>query len=64
MTFKILSLFAGLLYIIVGIFVFRYSFFIIKLDQNIAYGLGSVLVLYGIFRIVRAILQIRNSRNE
>ncbi|QCX53397.1 DUF308 domain-containing protein [Elizabethkingia sp. JS20170427COW] len=64
MTFNILSIFAGILYIVVGIFVIKYKTFIIQLDANASYAFGAVLILYGIFRMVRAYLQIKNNRNH
>lgn len=65
MMFNWLSLVAGFFYIVLGIAVILYKFFIIFLEPNIAYPLGALLILYGIFRIARAIYKIRlQRRNE
>jgi len=41
-----------------------YKFFFTILEPAVAYALGVVLVIYGIFRIYRAISRIKQSRNE
>ncbi|MBV2165242.1 MAG: C4-dicarboxylate ABC transporter [Kaistella sp.] len=64
MLFNWLSLVTGFFYIVLGIVVIIYKFFIIFLEPNIAYALGGLLILYGIFRIVRAIYRIRQNKNE
>ncbi|AZI56214.1 C4-dicarboxylate ABC transporter [Epilithonimonas vandammei] len=58
--FNWLSLITGIFYIVLGVFVILYKFFIIVLEPNVAYPLGALLVLYGIFRIIRAIIRIKN----
>ena len=35
-----------------------------KLEPNIAYALGVVLMIYGIFRIVRAIMKLKHLKDE
>ncbi|RMZ58102.1 C4-dicarboxylate ABC transporter [Chryseobacterium nematophagum] len=62
--FNWLSLITGLFYIVLGIVVIIYKFFFTILEPAIAYPLGGVLIIYGIFRIFRAISKIKNSRNE
>ncbi|OWK75228.1 C4-dicarboxylate ABC transporter [Flavobacteriaceae bacterium JJC] len=62
--FNWLSLVTGFFYIVLGVVVIIYKFFIIFLEPNIAYSLGALLILYGIFRIVRAIYRIRQDKNE
>lgn len=64
MMFNWLSLIAGFLYIVLGIVVIIYKFFVIFLEANIAYTLGSLLILYGFFRIGRAVYKIRQDKNE
>lgn len=64
MIFNWLSLVAGFFYVILGIVVIIYKFFVIFLEPMVAYSLGALLILYGIFRSVRAIYRIRESRNE
>ena len=58
--FNWLSLITGLFYIVLGIVVIIYKFFIVILEPNVAYPLGGVLIAYGVFRIVRAILRIKS----
>ncbi len=58
--FNWLSLITGIFYIVLGIVVILYKFFIIILEPNVAYPLGGLLIVYGIFRIVRAIFRIKN----
>ncbi|AZA80902.1 C4-dicarboxylate ABC transporter [Chryseobacterium lactis] len=62
--FNWLSLVTGLFYIVLGIVVIVYKFFFTILEPAIAYALGVVLVIYGVFRIYRAISRIKKSRNE
>ncbi|CAD0221724.1 MULTISPECIES: DUF308 domain-containing protein [Chryseobacterium] len=64
MMFNWLSLVTGLFYIVLGIVVIVYKFFFTILEPAVAYALGVVLVIYGIFRIYRAISRIKKSRNE
>ncbi|WP_235131757.1 DUF308 domain-containing protein [Chryseobacterium indicum] len=64
MMFNWLSLVTGLFYIVLGIVVIFYKFFFTILDPGVAYALGGLLILYGIFRIYRAITRIKNSGNE
>ena len=64
MLFNWLSLVTGLFYIVLGIVVIVYKFFFTILEPAVAYALGVVLVIYGIFRIYRAISRIKKSRNE
>ena len=64
MMFNWLSLITGFFYIVMGVFVIIYKFFIITLDPNIAYMLGALMIVYGVFRIFRAIYKIKGERNE
>ncbi|MFP7658268.1 MULTISPECIES: DUF308 domain-containing protein [Chryseobacterium] len=64
MMFNWLSLVTGLFYIVLGIVVIFYKFFFIILEPTVAYPLGGVMILYGIFRIYRAVSRIKNSGNE
>ncbi len=64
MLFNSLSLIIGILYIIVGIFVIITKTFAIKLDPITANFLGVLLCLYGLFRIVRAIIRLRKKNNN
>ncbi|MEC3874557.1 C4-dicarboxylate ABC transporter [Chryseobacterium sp. T9W2-O] len=62
--FNWLSLVTGLFYIVLGIVVILYKFFFTVLEPGVAYALGVLLILYGIFRIYRAISKIKNVNNE
>ncbi|PWN69907.1 C4-dicarboxylate ABC transporter [Chryseobacterium phosphatilyticum] len=62
--FNWLSLVTGLFYIVLGIVVIVYKFFFTILEPAIAYALGGVLIIYGVFRIYRAISRIKKSRDE
>ncbi|SHG71028.1 DUF308 domain-containing protein [Chryseobacterium vrystaatense] len=64
MMFNWLSLVTGLFYIVLGIVVIIYKFFFTILEPAIAYAMGGVLILYGIFRIYRAVSRIKDSRDE
>ncbi len=64
MIFNWLSLITGFFYIALGIVVIIYKFFVIFLEPGVAYALGALLILYGIFRIVRAVYRLRQQRYE
>ncbi|MDQ0592667.1 uncharacterized membrane protein HdeD (DUF308 family) [Chryseobacterium ginsenosidimutans] len=64
MMFNWLSLVTGLFYIVLGIVVIYYKFFFTILEPGVAYAMGGLLILYGIFRIYRAISKIKSSGNE
>ncbi len=57
--FNWLSLVTGVFYIILGVVVILYKFFIILLEPNVAYPLGLLLIAYGVFRIVRAVIRLK-----
>ncbi|RRQ46770.1 C4-dicarboxylate ABC transporter [Chryseobacterium sp. SC28] len=57
--YKWLSLLVGFLYIAFGVLMIVYRFSRI-IESNIAYPLGALLVGYGIFRFVRAIIALKN----
>lgn len=63
MLLNSLSLIVGVLYIIVGIFVIINKSFGTPLDPIIAYIFGGLLCSYGVFRIIRAIIRLKN-KNE
>lgn len=44
----------GMMYIIIGIMVISYQWFILNLDPLVSWALGVVFMLYGIFRTYRA----------
>lgn len=57
--FNYLSILVGIFYIALGIFVIIYKFFVIQLEGVTPYLLGGLLIVYGIFRIIRAIYYLR-----
>ncbi|MBP7356519.1 MAG: C4-dicarboxylate ABC transporter [Cloacibacterium sp.] len=57
--FNILSLLVGVFYIALGIFVIIKKFFLVALEGLTPYLLGGLLIAYGIFRIIRAIIFLR-----
>ena len=64
MIFKWLSIFIGVAYIALGIFVIVKKYFVIQLDDKVAYIFGALLVVYGFFRIIRGGSRINKNRNE
>ncbi|WP_173426503.1 C4-dicarboxylate ABC transporter [Chryseobacterium angstadtii] len=64
MMFNWLSLVTGLFYIVLGVVVMYYKFFFTTLEPTIAYAMGGLLILYGVFRIYRAVSRIKDSGNE
>lgn len=64
MLYNILSLVAGVLYIAIGIFVIINKSFSVELDPVVANILGGILCVYGIFRIVRAIIHLKRKNND
>jgi prepilin signal peptidase PulO-like enzyme (type II secretory pathway) len=64
MMFNWLSIVAGVFYMILGIFIILKFWFFIPLEPNIAYALGGLMMLYGLFRIIRAIYRLKQDRNE
>lgn len=61
MMFNWLSLVTGLFYIVLGIVIIVYKFFFTILEPTVAYPLGALVMLYGVFRIWRAISKIKNT---
>ncbi|AZA55474.1 C4-dicarboxylate ABC transporter [Chryseobacterium sp. G0201] len=62
--FNWLSLITGLFYIVLGVVVIYYKFFFTTLEPAVAYAMGGLLILYGIFRIYRAVSKIKDAGNE
>ncbi len=63
--FNYLSIVAGVFYVALGVFVIFYKFFVIQLEPLTSYLLGALLIVYGIFRILRAINHLKkNQQNE
>jgi len=61
MMFNWLSLVTGLFYIVLGIVIIVYKFFFTVLEPTVAYPLGALVMLYGVFRIWRAISKIKKT---
>ena len=59
-----LSIITGFFYIVLGIFVLFKKWFFTELEPNIAYALGGLMILYGFFRIGRAIYRLRNANKD
>ena len=57
--FNILSLLVGVFYIALGIFGIIKKFLLVALEGLTPYLLGGLLIAYGIFRIIRAIIFLR-----
>jgi hypothetical protein len=47
----------GLAYVIMGGVVISKHWFLVKIEEMTSYGLGTILILYGLFRIFRAIFK-------
>ena len=62
--YNILSIIIGVFYVVLGIFVIAKKFFVVKLDGVIPFVLGGILIAYGIFRVVRAIVFLRRKDEE
>lgn len=52
---KWLSALIGVCYVVLGVFVIIYKYFVIELEQQVAYALGLLLIVYGIYRVYRGI---------
>lgn len=64
MLFNILSFLTGIFYIVLGIVVLVYKFFVITLEPVVAYPLGILLIVYGVFRMMRAYYKYKENKNE
>lgn len=60
-----LSIFAGCCYIALGIFVIiEKSFIVTELHPVVATSLGALIIVYGLFRIIRAIVRLKQDHEE
>ena len=64
MFYNILTFIVGILYIIFGVFVIITRSFGVKLDPIPANALGTLLCIYGVFRLVRAFIRLRKERRD
>ena len=62
--FNYLSILVGIFYIALGVFAMVYKLFLIPLEGITSYLLGGLLIIYGVFRIGRAIYYIRRKDEE
>jgi len=62
--FNWLSLVTGLFYIVLGVVIIVYKFFFTLLEPAVAYPLGGLVMLYGVFRIWRAVSKIKNTGDD
>jgi cytochrome c biogenesis protein CcdA len=58
-----MGLFA-LVYIALGYFVIKLKWLMVPLSDNLAYAMGALLIVYGIFRAYRAYLAIKDTMNN
>ncbi|MDM1139110.1 MULTISPECIES: C4-dicarboxylate ABC transporter [Empedobacter] len=54
----------GFGYFLIGIFTWKYQFFIIKLDEIKAMLLGILFIVYGAFRVYRGIKSYKNDQKN
>lgn len=64
MMFKWLTLLIGFCYVILGIAILVYKFMFVALEPSVAYALGPLVMVYGIFRIWRGIVNLKNSQDD
>ena len=54
----------GFGYLLIGIFTWKYQFFVIKLDDIKAMLLGILFIVYGAFLVYRAIKSYKNDQKD
>ncbi len=64
MALKWLSIVTGFFYIVLGVFIILKQWFIIQLELYPSYGLGAIMISYGIFRMIRAYYRLKEIENE
>lgn len=62
MIFNWLSVFIGIAYIALGIFVVSTRFFVVQLETKIAYIFAVLLMVYGGFRVIRAFSRMKKRK--
>lgn len=50
----------GILYFGIGVLILIKKWFLTELNENAALTLGIIFIVYGVFRIYRAVKEIRN----
>ncbi len=61
---KWLSAIIGFFYVVLGVFIIIYKFFVIILEPNIAYLLGGLMIVYGIYRVLRVFYKANENDEE
>ncbi len=64
MALKWLSIVTGFFYIVLGVFIILKQWFIIQLELYPSYGLGAIMIAYGIFRMIRAYYRLKEIEDE
>ncbi|MFV0187579.1 C4-dicarboxylate ABC transporter [Empedobacter falsenii] len=54
----------GFGYFLIGIFTWKYQFFIVKLDNTNAMLMGILFIFYGAFRVYRGIKSYKNDQKN
>ena len=54
----------GFGYFLIGIFTWKYQFFIVKLDDTNAMLMGILFIVYGAFRVYRGIKSYKNDQKN
>lgn len=54
----------GFGYFLIGIFTWKYNFFVVKLDPTKSMLFGILFIVYGAFRVFRAIKVYRNDQKN
>jgi len=63
MVRKSIHIIMGILYAFIGVFILTQKWFLIELQSWASIALGILFILYGIFRIYRAVTAIK-ARND
>lgn len=64
MVFKYLSLVTGFCYIVLGFIIIFYKASFASFDPTMILVFGIAIILYGIFRIWRGFLNLKNTNDE
>ena len=64
MNFKWLSIVTGFFYMVLGVFIVIKQWFFVPLEEFPSYALGALMVIYGVFRIGRAVYRLKQEKYE
>ena len=64
MALNWLSLVTGFFYMVLGVFIILKQWFLIPLELYPSYGLGAIMIAYGLFRMIRAIYRLNEREDE